>query len=38
MRLWLMELLRTTIPLVGNATMYVVDHDGTEFRASLRGG
>ena len=29
MRLWLMELLGTTIPLVGNATTYEVDHDGS---------
>jgi len=36
MRLWLMELLGTTIPLVGNATTYEVDHDGTAFRAKLR--
>ncbi len=38
MRLWLMELLGTTIPLVGNATTYVLDHDGSEFRARLRTG
>lgn len=36
MRLWLMELLGTTIPLVGNATMYEVDFDGAAFRAKLR--
>jgi broad specificity phosphatase PhoE len=36
MRLWLMELLGTAIPLVGNATTYEVDHDGTAFRAKLR--
>jgi broad specificity phosphatase PhoE len=37
MRLWLMELLGTTIPLVGNATMYEVDQvDGAAFRAKLR--
>ena len=36
MRLWLMELLGTTVPLVGNATMYELDHDGTAFRAKLR--
>lgn len=36
MRLWLMELLGTTIPLVGNATTYLLDHDGTAFRAALR--
>jgi len=37
MRLWLMEILGTTIPLVGNATTYEVDHDGVTFRAKLRG-
>jgi len=36
MRLWLMDLLGTTIPLVANGTTYVVDHDGTAFRAQLR--
>jgi len=36
MRLWLMELLGEPIPLVGNATMYEVDHDGAVFRATLR--
>ena len=36
MRLWLMELLGTTVPLVANATMYELHHDGTVFRAKLR--
>jgi broad specificity phosphatase PhoE len=37
MRLWLMDLLGSTIPLVGNATMYEVDQvDGAAFRAKLR--
>ena len=36
MRLWLMELLGTTIPLVGNATMFEVDFDGAAFHAKLR--
>jgi broad specificity phosphatase PhoE len=36
MRLWLMELLGTTIPLVGNATMYEVEFDGATFYAKLR--
>ena len=36
MRLWLMALLGTTLPLVGNTTTYVVDHDGSTFRAVLR--
>ncbi|MEO8548398.1 MAG: histidine phosphatase family protein [Kofleriaceae bacterium] len=36
MRLWLMELFGATIPLVGNATTYEVEHDGQMFRAKLR--
>jgi len=36
MRLWLMELLGTTIPLVANGTTYIVEHDGAGFRAQLR--
>ncbi|CAN5633345.1 alpha-ribazole phosphatase [soil metagenome] len=36
MRLWLLELLGTAVPIVGNATTYVLDHDGTAFRATLR--
>lgn len=36
MRLWLMDLLGTTVPLVGNATTYEVEHDGRAFRAKLR--
>jgi len=36
MRLWLMELLGTTIPLVGNATMFEVDHDGVAFVSYCR--
>jgi len=36
MRLWLMDVLGTTIPLVGNAATYEVDHDGQAFRAKLR--
>ncbi|HEY0250827.1 MAG TPA: histidine phosphatase family protein [Kofleriaceae bacterium] len=36
MRLWLMDVLGATIPLVGNATMYEVDHDDRGFRAKLR--
>jgi broad specificity phosphatase PhoE len=35
MRLWLMELLGTTIPLVANGTTYAVEHDGAEVRAEL---
>jgi len=33
MRLWLMDLLGTTIPLVANGTTYIVDHDGSRFTA-----
>lgn len=36
MRLWLMELLGTTVPQVGNATTYEVDFDGAAFDAKLR--
>jgi broad specificity phosphatase PhoE len=35
MRLWLMELLGTTIPLVANGTTYAVEHDGAAVRAQL---
>jgi len=35
MRLWLMDLLGTSIPLVANGTTYVVEHDGAGFRATL---
>jgi broad specificity phosphatase PhoE len=35
MRLWLMELLGTSIPLVANGTTYVIEHDGAGFRAQL---
>jgi probable phosphoglycerate mutase len=34
MRLWLMNLLGTTIPLVANGTTYTVDHDGARFTAT----
>jgi broad specificity phosphatase PhoE len=36
MRLWLMELLGPTVPLIANATTYLLDHDGTAFSATLR--
>lgn len=36
MRLWLMNLLGTTIPLVPNGTLFVVEHDGTAFTARKR--
>ncbi|HEX7842438.1 MAG TPA: histidine phosphatase family protein [Kofleriaceae bacterium] len=36
MRLWLMEVLGATVPLVANGTTYVVEHDGSAFRARLR--
>jgi len=35
MRLWLMEVLGTTIPLVPNGTTYVVEHDAGGVRAQL---
>ena len=35
MRLWLMELLGATVPLVANGTTYVVEHDGAGARAHL---
>lgn len=37
MRLWLMELLGTAIPLIANGTTYVVEHDGAAVRAELLG-
>lgn len=33
MRLWLMELLGAAVPMIGNGTTYVLDHDGTTFAA-----
>lgn len=33
MRLWLMHLLGASVPLIGNGTTYVVDHDGTRVHA-----
>lgn len=36
MRLWLMDLLGTSIPLIANGTTYVVDHDGSRVRAERR--
>jgi broad specificity phosphatase PhoE len=35
MRLWLMELLGTTVPLVANGMTYAVEHEGTAIRAQL---
>ncbi|MBA3462126.1 MAG: histidine phosphatase family protein [Deltaproteobacteria bacterium] len=32
MRLWLMDLLGTQIPLIANGATFVIDHDGTAFR------
>lgn len=34
MRLWLMDLLGTTVPLIANGATFVVDHDGTTFRTT----
>jgi probable phosphoglycerate mutase len=35
MRLWLMDLLGASVPLVGNGTTYVVEHDAAGVRAEL---
>ena len=35
MRLWLMEVLGSTIPLIANGTTYVVEHHAGVFRAEL---
>ncbi|MDX2086494.1 MAG: histidine phosphatase family protein [Kofleriaceae bacterium] len=37
MRLWLMEILGTTVPQIANGTTFDVEHDGTGFRAALLG-
>jgi glucosyl-3-phosphoglycerate phosphatase len=34
MRLWLQRVLGTTIPLIGNGTVYEIDHNGPDVRAS----
>ncbi|CAN5896339.1 alpha-ribazole phosphatase [soil metagenome] len=34
MRLWLMDLLGTTVPLIKNGATYLVDHDGSAFRVT----
>ncbi len=36
MRLWLVELLGPDVAAVGNAASYLVEHDGTGYRARLR--
>ena len=36
MRLWLMDLLGTTVPLIPNGATWVIDHDGNAFRAARR--
>ncbi|MEO8706235.1 MAG: histidine phosphatase family protein [Kofleriaceae bacterium] len=36
MRLWLMNVLGSTIPLLGNGAMYHVEHDGSRFSALAR--
>jgi probable phosphoglycerate mutase len=33
MRLWLMEILGDSVPLIGNGTTFVVEHDGAAFTA-----
>jgi probable phosphoglycerate mutase len=35
MRLWLMELLGPSVPLIGNGTTFDLRHDGHRFRAAL---
>lgn len=34
MRLWLMEVLGSTVPLIGNGTTFDLEHDGAGFRVS----
>ena len=34
MRLWLIEIMRAPIPLIGNGATFVVDHDGERFTAT----
>lgn len=36
MRLWLMEMLGTDVPLIPNGATYLLEHDGAGFRAQLR--
>ena len=36
MRLWLMELLGMDVPVIPNGATYLLEHDGTGFRARLR--
>lgn len=36
MRLFLLDLLGPDVPLVGNAATYLVEHDGTRYRARIR--
>lgn len=36
MRLYLIDLLGTSVPVMANGTTYVVEHDGAEVRARLR--
>jgi broad specificity phosphatase PhoE len=36
MRLWLMDVIGSTIPLLANGATYRIDHDGTRFRATAR--
>jgi broad specificity phosphatase PhoE len=35
MRLWLMDLLGTPVPLIGNGAVYEVEREGVRFRATL---
>lgn len=36
MRLWLMEVLGSNVPLIPNGATFVIDHDGRAFRAARR--
>jgi len=36
MRLWLMDLISTPVPLIANGAIYVVDHDAAGIRARAR--
>lgn len=37
MRLWMMELLGETVPLIGNGATFTVDHDGERFSITRAG-
>jgi hypothetical protein len=37
MRLWLMDVLGDTVPLIPNGATYLVDHDGARFSVARSG-